>query len=227
MERHFERELDSLKTMVMKMASMAEENVHDAIRALTERNKPLADQVIEADHRVDALELEIDNAVVDILALQKPVASDLRLIIAGLKINNDLERISDHAVNIAQSVHTLLESSKVNTYLEIPAMSEVTREMLRDALDSFLHLEPEKARAVLRRDDQIDDLNRSNSRHVIDWIREKGLPVEEALDLIRISRNLERIADLSTNIAEEVVFLTQARVVKHHADEKKVAPGPS
>jgi phosphate transport system protein len=221
MERHFERELDSLKTMLMKMASMAEENFHNAIRALTERSTPLADEVIEADQRVDALELEIDNAVVDILALQKPVASDLRMIIAALKINNDLERISDHAVNIAQSARTLIASSKVNTYLEIPKMNDVARLMLRDALDSFLHLEPGKARAVLTRDDEIDDLNRSNARQVINWIREKNLPVEEGLDLIRISRNLERVGDLSTNIAEEVVFLTQARVVKHHADEKK------
>jgi phosphate transport system protein len=221
MERHFEKEIDSLKTMLMKMASMAEENFHNAIKALTERNRLLADQVIETDHRVDALELEIDNAVVDVLALQKPVASDLRLIIAALKINNDLERISDHAVNIAQSVRTLIDSSKVNTYLEIPKMADTTRWMLRDALDSFLHLEPEKARAVLTRDDEIDDLNRSNARQVIGWIQEKSLPVEEGLDLIRISRNLERVADLSTNIAEEVVFLTQARVVKHHADKKK------
>ena len=221
MERHFERELDSLKTMLMKMASMAEENFTGALKALTEKNKALADQVIEADRRVDALELEIDNAVIDILALHKPVASDLRLIVAALKINNDLERISDHAVNIAQSVHSLIESTKLNTYLEIPKMTEATRWMLRDALDSFLHLEPQKAREVLTRDDQIDDMNRSNARQVISAIREKGLPVEEALDLIRISRNLERVADLSTNIAEEVVFLTQARVVKHHADEKK------
>jgi len=170
---------------------------------------------------VDALELEIDNAVVDILALQKPVASDLRLIIAALKINNDLERISDHAVNIAQSVHSLLASPTVTTYLEIPRMTDMTRWMLRDALDSFLHLDPEKARAVLTRDDQIDDLNKSNAMEVIRWIHEKNLPVEIGLDLIRISRNLERVGDLSTNIAEEVVFLTQARVVKHHADEKK------
>jgi len=221
MERHFERELDSLKTMLMKMGRMAEENFHNAIKALTERNTLLADEVIQNDQRVDALELEIDNAVVDILALQKPVASDLRLIIAGLKINNDLERISDHAVNIAQSVLTLLKSSAFTTYLEIPRMTDISRSMLRDALDSFLHLEPGKARAVLTRDDQIDDLNRSNALQVIGWIHEKNLPVETGLDLIRISRNLKRVADLSTNIAEEVVFLTQARVVKHHADEKK------
>jgi len=170
---------------------------------------------------VDALELEIDNAIVDMLALQKPVASDLRLIIAAQKINNDLERISDHAVNIAQSAQTLTLSAPLPSLLHIPQMSEMTRAMLRDALDAFLHLEPDKARAVCKQDDQVDDMNRSNAREVIGFISAKTLPVEEGLDLIRVSRNLERVADLATNIAEEVVFLTQARVMKHHADENK------
>jgi phosphate transport system protein len=221
MERHFDRELESLKTMLMKMASMAEDNFHNAIRSLVERNIELAQQVIRTDGRVDALELEIDNAIVDMLALQKPVASDLRLIIAAQKINNDLERISDHAVNIAQSAQTLTASAVLPSLLQIPQMAEMTRSMLRDALDSFLHLEPDKARAVCKQDDQVDDINRSNAREVIGFIGAKTLPVEEGLDLIRVSRNLERVADLATNIAEEVVFLTQARVMKHHADEKK------
>jgi phosphate transport system protein len=221
MERHFDRELESLKTMLMKMASMAEDNFHNAIRSLVERNIELAQQVIRTDGRVDALELEIDNAIVDMLALQKPVASDLRLIIAAQKINNDLERISDHAVNIAQSAQTLTASAALPSLLQIPQMADMTRTMLRDALDAFLHLEPEKARAVCKQDDQVDDINRSNAREVIGFIGAKTLPVEEGLDLIRVSRNLERVADLATNIAEEVVFLTQARVMKHHADEKK------
>lgn len=221
MERHFDRELESLKTMLMKMASMAEDNFHNAIRSLVERNVELAQQVIRTDGRVDALELEIDNAIVDMLALQKPVASDLRLIIAAQKINNDLERISDHAVNIAQSAQTLTASAALPSLLQIPQMADMTRTMLRDALDAFLHLEPEKARAVCKQDDQVDDINRSNAREVIGFIGAKTLPVEEGLDLIRVSRNLERVADLATNIAEEVVFLTQARVMKHHADEKK------
>lgn len=221
MERHFDRELESLKTMLMKMASMAEDNFHNAIRSLVERNVELAQQVIRTDGRVDALELEIDNAIVDMLALQKPVASDLRLIIAAQKINNDLERISDHAVNIAQSAQTLTASVALPSLLQIPRMAEMTRSMLRDALDAFLHLEPDKARAVCKQDDQVDDINRSNAREVIGFIGAKTLPVEEGLDLIRVSRNLERVADLATNIAEEVVFLTQARVMKHHADEKK------
>jgi len=221
MERHFERELESLKTMLMKMASMAEENVLNAMRSLIDKNVPLAERVMEADNRVDALELEIDNAIVDILALQKPVASDLRFIIAAQKINNDLERISDHAINIAQSAKTLTESGKVTTTLEIPAMAETTKTMLRDALDAFLHLDPAQARRVCTMDDKIDDMNRSNARQVIGLIQGKQMPVEEGLDLIRVSRNLERVADLTTNIAEEVVFLTQARVLKHHADEDR------
>lgn len=221
MERYFDRELESLKTMLMKMASMAEDNFHNAIRSLVERNTELAQQVIRTDARVDALELEIDNAIVDMLALQKPVASDLRLIIAAQKINNDLERISDHAVNIAQSAQTLTASTVLASLLHIPQMSDMTRTMLRDALDAFLHLEPDKARQVCKQDDQVDDLNRSNAREVIGYISAKTLPVEEGLDLIRVSRNLERVADLATNIAEEVVFLTQARVMKHHAEDRR------
>ena len=221
MERHFERELEGLKTMLMKMASMAEDNYQQAIRSVQENDRRLAELVIQTDARVDALEIEIDNAVVDILALQKPVASDLRLIIAALKINNDLERISDHAVNIAQSAVTLAGSPHVTSLLNIPSMGERTRAMLRDALDSFLHLDPEKARGVCKQDDQIDDMNRSNAREVIGMIGSKAFPVEEALDLIRVSRNLERVADLATNIAEEVVFLTQARNIKHRAEEHK------
>lgn len=221
MERHFERELEGLKTMLMKMASMAEDNYHHGIRSVLEKDKKLAELVIQTDARVDALEMEIDNAIVDILALQKPVASDLRLIIAAQKINNDLERISDHAVNIAQSAVTLADAPHVTSMMNIPAMAERTRAMLRDALDSFLYLDPEKARAVCKQDDEIDDMNRSNARDVIGLIGAKTIPVEEALDLIRVSRNLERIADLATNIAEEVVFLTQARNIKHHAEEHR------
>jgi len=218
MERHFERELESLKTMLMKMASMAEDNFHNGIRSVVDRNTALAEQVIRNDVRVDALELEIDNAIVDILALQKPVASDLRLVLAAQKINNDLERISDHAVNIAQSALSLSDAARTTTMLDIPTMGEKTRAMLRDALDAFLHLDPEKARAVCAQDDQIDDMNRANAFKVIDLIGKKSLEIEDALDLIRVSRNLERIADLTTNIAEEVVFLTQARILKHHKE---------
>lgn len=218
MERHFERELESLKTMLIKMGSVVEENVDKALRALVDENSTLADSVIESDDRVNSLEIEIDNAVIDILALHQPVASDLRMIIAAQKINNDLERIGDHAVNIAESVLTLGRTDVKEPLLEIPRMAVVTKAMLRQALDSFILLDPKLARAVLERDDQIDNLNREMTKAVIEIIKNDTAMIEGAMQLVRVSRNLERVADLATNIAEEVIFLTQARVVKHHAE---------
>jgi phosphate transport system protein len=222
MERHFQRELESLKTSLIKMGSVVEENIAFAIRTVLERSDDLAHRVIETDKRVDALEIEIDNAVIDLLALQQPVASDLRFIIAAQKINNDLERIGDHAVNIAEAAETLYSLPKVEMLEEIPKMADITRTMLKDALDSFILLDPAKARLVLDTDDQIDDLNRLVARRIIELVRSNTQTIECGLELSRVSRNLERVADLATNIAEEVIFHTQARVVKHHADEKNL-----
>jgi phosphate transport system protein len=220
MERHFQRELESLKTSLIKMGSVVEENIAFAIRTVLERSDDLAHRVIETDKRVDALEIEIDNAVIDLLALQQPVASDLRFIIAAQKINNDLERIGDHAVNIAEAAETLYSLPNVEMLEEIPKMADITKTMLKDALDSFILLDPAKARLVLETDDQIDDLNRLVARRIIELVRSNIQTIECGLELSRVSRNLERVADLATNIAEEVIFHTQARVVKHHADEK-------
>ena len=221
MERHFQRELESLKTSLIKMGSVVEENIAFAIRAVLEKSTDLARKVIETDKRVDSLEIEIDNAVIDLLALQQPVASDLRFIIAAQKINNDLERIGDHAVNIAEAADTLSSLPNVEMLEEIPKMADITKMMLKEALDSFILLDPAKARLVLETDDQIDDLNRLVARRIIELIRSNTQTVECGLELSRVSRNFERVADLATNIAEEVIFHTQARVVKHHADEKE------
>jgi phosphate transport system protein len=220
MERHFQRELESLKTSLIKMGSVVEENIALAIRSVMENNQELALKVIESDTRVDALEIEIDNAIVDLLALQQPVASDLRFILAALKINNDLERIGDHAVNIAQA-QVLCSLPNVELMDEIPKMVEITRTMLKDAIDSFILLDPVKARIVLKTDDQIDDLNRIVIRKVIELLKSNKQTAECGLELSLVSRNLERVADLATNIAEEVIFHTQARVVKHHAEDKE------
>jgi phosphate transport system protein len=220
MERHFQRELESLKTSLIKMGSVVEENFGTAIHSVLEKNSDLAHKVIETDTRVDALEIEIDNAIVDMLALQQPVASDLRFILAALKINNDLERISDHAVNIAEAALVVCALPESEVLAEIPKMAEITKKMLKDALDSFILLDPIKARMVLKTDDEIDDLNRLVTRRVIDVVKSNANVIECELEMSRISRNLERIADLATNIAEEVIFHTQARVVKHHAEEQ-------
>ncbi len=219
MERRFERELESLKTSLIKMGSVVEENVSAAVRALLDGDAALAQQVIAADQRVNSLELEIDNTVIDLLALQQPVASDLRFIIAAQKINNDLERIGDHAVNIAEGVSTLKPLKGKGVMLEVPRMCEIALEMLKNAIDGFITLDADLAHKVLGRDDLIDELNRKMTNEVIDQLRGANSSIECGLELIRVSRNLERVGDLATNIAEEVIFHTQARVVKHHADE--------
>lgn len=219
MKRHFEQELDSLKTNLVKMGSVVEEAIALSIRALLQRDEGLAQKIIDRDERVNSLEIEIDNAIIDLLALQQPVAVDLRLILSAQKINNDLERLGDHAVNIAESVLTLLRTSMPGSLLEIPTMAEVAQSMLRNALDGFIHQDSQLGRSVLNQDDTIDELNRTLVKEAVQLMRSDQKAIETGLELIRISRNLERVADLATNIAEEVIFIAQARVVKHHSGE--------
>jgi phosphate transport system protein len=220
MQRHFLEELEAVKTNLIKMGSFAEEAIALSIQALLERNAGLAREIINRDERINAMEIEIDDAIVDLLALQQPVATDLRFILAAMKINNDLERIGDHAVNIAESALQYAGGEPVKSFVDLPRMAKITKEMLRDSIDAFIHADSPKARAVLVSDDTIDDLNRKIVAELVTVIRTEPPLIEQALDLIRVSRNLERVADLSTNIAEEVVFIAEAQIVKHHAEEK-------
>ena len=203
------------------MGSLVEEAVKLAIRSLIEKDSGLAQKVIEGDERVNSLEIEIDNAIIDLLALQQPVAIDLRLILAAHKINNDLERIGDHAVNIAESDLTLAASPVQESLHELPRMADIAQSMLKTALDGFIHNDPKLGGAVLRQDDVIDKLNRDMVEGVIQRMKEDKSVIEDGMEIIRVSKNLERIADLATNIAEDVIFISEARVVKHHADEKQ------
>ena len=220
MQRHFVEELEALKTNLIKMGSFAEESIARSIRALLERDADLAREIIAQDERINAMEIEIDDAIVDLLALQQPVATDLRFILAALKINNDLERIGDHAVNIAESALKYAGREPVKPFVDLPKMAQVTKDMLRDSIDAFIHADSAKARAVLISDDTIDDFNRKIVDELVALMRTSPVLIEQALDLIRVSRNLERVADLSTNIAEEVVFVAEAHIVKHHAEGK-------
>jgi phosphate transport system protein len=221
MHRHFEYELDGLKSNIIKIASLAEEAIVQSIKSLLDQKKDIAEQVIAFDKQIDAYEIVIDNHVVDILALQQPVAIDLRFILAASKINNDLERIGDHAVNIAQSAIVLADAPHVKPLVDIPRMADTTKQMLRDAIDAFIHRDAQRARMVLENDDIIDNLNRKIVADLIDVMRHDPATIEHALDLIRVSRNLERVADLTTNIAEQVIFMAEARVVKHQADKQQ------
>lgn len=216
MQRHFLQDLEALKTNLIKMGSFAEQAIADSIRALLERRKDLAQQVVSQDQQINSYEILIDDAVVDLLALQQPVATDLRFILAASKINNDLERIGDHAVNIAESAILCIELPPMNPLLDITQMAQITKGMLRDAIDGFIHSNATICKAVLRNDDIIDELNKKVVHDLVGIMRQSSERIEQSLEFIRVSRNLERVADLATNIAEEVIFMAEARVVKHH-----------
>jgi phosphate transport system protein len=220
MQRHFEQELDGLKTSLIKMASIVEEAIGNATQAVQTRDTALAESIISSDSRVNSLEIEIDNSIFDLLALQQPVAVDLRFILSAHKINNDLERLGDHAVNIAESALALAGFPAASSLYVLPDMSRIARDMLRLALDGFIHRDPALGKKVLERDDEIDRLNREMTVQVITQMKAGTETVEVGLELIRVSKNLERTADLATNIAEDVIFITQARVVKHHAADR-------
>jgi phosphate transport system protein len=221
MERHFEKDLDQLKEKLIAMCGLATTALESSLEAVLTDSEEDARKVFEIERTINAYEIQIDNGVVDILALQQPVAKDLRLILAILKINNDLERIGDHAVNIAESAIGLVATPGREALLTIPEMSSKTVRMLKTAVQSFIELDPEKAQRVLESDDAIDDLNRGMIAEIVRLIKADQTTIEGNLQLARISRNLERVADLTTNIAEEVIFYTQARFVKHHAADDK------
>jgi len=218
MQRHFLQELEQLKNNIVRMGSIVEESVTDANRAFVESSTERARKVIEREQEINSLELANDNGVVDLLALQQPVASDLRFILAALKINNDLERIGDHAVNIAESAISYAGRPPLDVKTEIPRMAQVTQQMLREALDGFIHNNTATARGVLQHDDLMDSLNRKTINDLADLLRARPGSVDQALELVRVSRNLERVADLATNIAEEVIFIAEAHIVKHSSD---------
>jgi phosphate transport system protein len=218
MERHFVQQIEQLKSEIIRMGSVAEQMVDGALRAFLDRSPGAAESVFRQEHQVNAYEIGIDNEVADMLALHQPVARDLRFLLAAMKINNDLERIGDHAVNIAESAVASARRPELTIPADIPQMAQITREMLRVVLDGFIHGNPEECRVVLRSDDSIDDLNRKIARDVIAIIKSNPDAVEQAFDLVRVSRNLERIGDLATNIAEEVIYYLEAQVVKHHGD---------
>jgi phosphate transport system protein len=223
MQRHFVQEIEGLKSNLIRMGSFAEQAIADSIRALLERDVDVARRVIEQDKQVDLFEILNDEAVVDLLALQQPVASDLRFILAASKINNDLERIGDHAVNIAESAIACIPLAPVPHIVDIPQMAQITKGMLRDSIDGFIHANAQVCRAVLQSDDLIDKLNKQTCAKLVELMRKDSASIEHALELIRVSRNLERVADLATNIAEEVIFATEAMVVKHHQADKGVS----
>ena len=202
------------------MASLAEDAIRLTIKAFMTADVALAQKIVDNDERINSMEIEVDNAIVDLMALQQPVAGDLRFILAAQKINNDLERIGDHAVNIAQSAITFARREEATPLMELPQMVEIVESMLRDSIDAFINQDASLGMSVLEKDDIIDRLNMNLVQDFVQRMKSDRNLIEAGIDIIRVSRNLERVADLATNIAEEVIFVSQARVVKHHAEEK-------
>jgi phosphate transport system protein len=222
MERHhFEEELQALKTRLLNMGALVEERVHQATFALIERRPDALDRVIAGDQDVNDLQIEIDDRCLKLLALQQPMASDLRLITAAMKINADLERIGDQAVNIAENAQRILTHPPLKPLIDLPRMAEIAQRMTRDSLDAFVRRDPELARNILARDDEVDQLKDQVFRVLLTYMMADPATIERALGLILISRNLERIADHATNIAEDVIFVVEAKDVRHHHEERK------
>jgi len=215
--RHFQRELGELKQRLLAMGGRAEERVHAAMKALVERDLAAVSEVLEGDAPINLLHLEIDTRAFTLLALQQPMAVDLRAIVAALKINTDLERVGDLAVNIAQASERYLRHRPVKPLIDLPRMAELAESMLRDALDAFVRRDPALAQRVLDRDDLLDSLKNQVFRELLTYMLEDPTKIEPSLDLILVSRHLERIGDHATNIAEDVIFMVEARDVRHHA----------
>ncbi|MCM2257898.1 MAG: phosphate signaling complex protein PhoU [Vicinamibacteria bacterium] len=222
MERyHFEEGLGTIKQRLLSMGGHVEERLTEAVKALMERRQDLAERVARGDHEINQLQIEIDDRCLKLLALQQPMASDLRFITAAMKINADLERIGDQAVNIAQNALKVINQAPLRPLIDIPRMAELALRMTRDALDAFVRRDPELARQVLLRDDEVDNLKDHVFRVLLTHMMADPGTIERALGLILISRNLERIADHATNIAEDVIFLVEARDVRHQNPEAK------
>ncbi len=213
--RHFHEELADLKARLLEMSTLAEQLLQVSVEALLERDEAKAESVILGDRELDALEVEVDDACIHLLALQQPMAGDLRLITMAMKICNDLERVGDHAVNIAQTVKHLTAAPPFVRLPEIEEMARLASEMLSDALDHFVRGDAQGARDVWRRDDRVDALHDSVFRILLTHMMENPRSIGAAMNYFLVSRNLERIADLATNIAEDVVFMVEGRMIKH------------
>lgn len=213
--RHFQEELQQLKERLLAMGGLAEERVRTAMAALVGRDRAALEEVLSGDEPLNELHVEIDDRAFRLLALQQPIAVDLRAIVAALKINTDLERVGDLAVNIAEAARRYLEAPPVKPLIDLPRMADIAQGMLRDALDAFVRRDVALAESVLNRDDELDLLKTQVFRELLTYMLGDASKVQPSLDLILVSRHLERIGDHATNVAEDVIFMVSARDVRH------------
>jgi len=213
--RHFQEELEALKERLLAMGGLAEERVRVAVNGVTDRDGEALHAVMTGDEPINDFHIEVDDRCFKLLALHQPMAADLRTIVAAVKINTDLERVGDLAVNVAEAGKRYLQHPPVKPLIDIPRMGNIAQEMLRDALDAFVRRDVGLAEAVLAKDDDLDGLKTQIFRELLTFMLQDTATIEPALDLILISRHLERIGDHATNVAEDVIFMVSARDVRH------------
>ena len=214
--RHFQEELESLQARLLEMGGLAEERVRAAVQGLVSREVSIVNHVLRGDEPVNQFHIEIDNICFRLLALHQPLAVDLRTIVAAVKINTDLERVGDLAVNIAEAAKRYVTHPPVKKLIDIPKMGDIAQTMLRDSLDAYVKRDTLLAHQVLNQDDELDGLKTQVFRELLTYMLQDPATIEPALDLILISRHLERIGDHATNIAEDVIFMVSALDVRHH-----------
>ena len=218
MPTHFQKELQELKEALLEMAALVEEAIRTAVRSLVKRDSGLAKKTFEGEERINRMEIDIEDRCLKLLALRQPMAADLRFITSAMKIITDLERMGDQAVNIAERAISLNQEPQLKPYIDIPKIAEIAQSMVKDALDSFVNSDSKLARSVCERDDTVDGLNDQVFRELLTFMMSDPQTITRAVHLMIVCRCLERIADHATNIAEDVIFLVDARVIKHHAD---------
>jgi phosphate transport system protein len=216
--RHFLEELDDLQTLLLEMAGRVEFAIRRAISALVDRDEEQAQEVLRNEARINQMEIEIDDLAVRLLARHQPMAKDLRFLTAAIKINNDLERMGDLAVNIVERALSLIHQPPIKPLVDIPQMAKLVDSMVRNSLDAFVKRDGQLARGVLLSDDAVDDLRDRVCDELVVFMEKDPSTISRALDLIMVARNLERVADHATNIAEDVLFLAQGIDVRHHSE---------
>lgn len=219
--RHFEQELEQLKGKLLEMSALVEASVQRSVAAVTQKDRSAAEQVFRNEARINQLEMEIDEFAITLLATQQVVAADLRLVVAALKINTDLERMGDLSVSIAERAISLLSEPMIQPMVDIRHMSSLVESMVRKSLDAFVANDADMARSVLASDEAVDSLRTASYHELVSFMEKDPHNIPQALNLIGITRSLERIADHSTNIAEDVMFLVKGIDVRHHAEARQ------
>ncbi|MEE8125891.1 MAG: phosphate signaling complex protein PhoU [Nitrospirales bacterium] len=215
MKRHFDDELADLKQRILRMGALVESQIRQSLTALVDRNEELAQQVIQNDHHVNTMDVEVDEVCLELLALHQPAARDLRFITTAMKISTELERMSDLAENICERAIELNEEPQLKPYIDIPLMAERAIKMVRESLDAFVRWDSGLARKVLDDDDSVDNLNEQIFRELLSFMIENPQTISRAIRLSFISKYIERIADHATNVAELIVYMVEGKIIRH------------